>query len=158
MKYVDWERYDGQAENLVALCVRKSDTYKHEKEVRLVHWSLLNEPVRTPGKEVDPGQKLDPEAIARGVLANLASLFPTVDFTAIDGTALVIQAWLDIKNAERLRGTDSGIRLPVDRELSFVNEVVLGPKAEPWILDLTRAIVRKYDLEVNVARSTLDRR
>jgi hypothetical protein len=154
VKYVDWTRYDGDAENLIGMCVRKADGYMHESEVRLIVGDTVPEPFPVLSEEAPRGAPIDCERVARDVLTALAPLFPSCDFTTVDGRQLVLEATVECQYRERLRNTPPGIRVSVDRS-ELIKEVLVGPKAQPWVLDLARNIVKRYDLSVKVSPSEL---
>jgi hypothetical protein len=144
VKYVDWREYDAAAGNLIGMCVRKSEGYMHEKEVRLL-WSSLLEPDREPGAQVDVGVPFDAERVAEGIMEQLAALFPSADFTGVKGKLLVMKAWLRYTQKLQLELLGCGKRVRVDLT-DLIDEVVVGPLAEEWLLDLTRKMLRRYNL------------
>ena len=127
VEYLDWKQHDGDPANAIGLCVRKSDAYMHENEVRLVFWAPSTEQVRHPGAARDG--PIDGEGIARDVLTALSGLLPSCDFTSIDGRSLVVRALLARNERERLKKAGAGICISVDRS-TLVHDVVVGPKAQ----------------------------
>jgi hypothetical protein len=155
VEYVDWKQHDrDDPGNLIGVCVRKSEGYRHEQEVRLLFWAPLLEPVREPGAQLDAGTPIDVERVAQGVMADLAALFPSADFTGVNGRLLVVEAWVKYTERLRLQHADPGKRVAVDIA-TLLDEVVVGPKAESWILELARAVVKHYGLSVKVRPSEL---
>lgn len=146
VRYLDWKRHDvNEKGNLIAMCLRKADGYRGEDEVRLVFWSDLLEPVREPGAQLDAGTPIDVERIARGVMAQLAPVFPAADFTGVNGRWLVVKAWLKHTERLRLEQTPRGKRVAVD-VTALIDEVVIGPQAADWLPKLTRKVLRRYNL------------
>jgi hypothetical protein len=146
VQYRDWKRHDvNDKGNMVAMCLRKADGYSCEKEVRLVFWAAQLEPVREPAAERDTGTPINVERVAEGVMAELAHLFPSADFTGVNGRLLVAEAWLKYKERQRLEHAGPGTRVPVDVAI-LMHEVVIGPRAPDWLLGLTRNLLRRYNL------------
>jgi hypothetical protein len=154
VEYLDWKQHYGHSLNLIGMCVRKAEGYMHEDEVRLLFWEPLLEPVRVLSEEAPRAAPIDCERIARDVLTALAGFIPSCDFTTVDGRQLVLEAIVECQHRERLRNAPPGIRVSVDRS-ALVKEVVVGPKARPWVLDLARDVVKRYDLSVEVRPSEL---
>jgi hypothetical protein len=154
VKYIDWTQHEGDTENLIGMCVRKTDGYRHESEVRLIVGDTVPEPFPVLSEETPRGAPVDCERIARDVLTALAGFLPSCDFTTVDSRQLVLEAIVECQYRERLRNTPPGIRVSVDRS-ALIKEVVVGPKAQPWVLDLARNIVKRYDLSVKVRPSEL---
>lgn len=151
VRYVPWKKYDEDTGNVLALYVRKTEAYGHEREVRLVFWSTTTEPIWVPGADV--GEPINPERVAR-VLNDLAEFFPRADFSAVDGKQLVRDAYVRHLHRERVRHTRCGI--PVGADLrTLIGEVVVGPRAQRWMLTLADALVERYGLKVNVIPSEL---
>jgi len=156
VKYLDWKRDNGDRdiENAIGMCVRKAESYRHECEVRLLFWEPCTEQVRVAGEQVNQGAPINVERLARGIMARLAGFFPSVDFTTVDGASLVVQAHLQHQERLRLQNSPTGVPLAVDL-LTLINEIVVGPKAQPWILELARSVVERYDLGLTVRSSDL---
>jgi hypothetical protein len=154
VKYLDWKRYDGDIENPIGMCVRKAESYRHECEVRLLLWKPYTEPVRVLSEEVPRYAPIDCARIARDVLLVLAGFFPSCDFTTVDGRQLVLEAIVEYQYRERLRNAPHGISISIDGA-TLIDEVVVGPKAQPWILELARTVAKRYDLGVKVRPSEL---
>jgi len=155
VRYLDWQQYDENDKgNLIAMCLRKADGYRGEDEVRLVFWAAQLEPVREPAAQAEVGDPFDVERVAQGVMAELAALFPSADFAGVNGRLLVVEAWLKYRQGLRLQHADRGKRVLVD-VATLIDEVVTGPKAESWILELARAVVKHYGLSVKVRPSEL---
>jgi len=156
VKYLDWKRYKGDRyiENAIGMCVRKAESYRHECEVRLLFWEPYTERVRVAGEQANQKAPIDVERLARGVMAQLAGFFPSVDFTTVDGAYLVIQAHLQHQERLRVQDSPTGVPLAVDL-LTLLDEIVVGPKAQPWILECARSVVERYDLGVTVRSSDL---
>jgi hypothetical protein len=87
VKYRDWKCYQGDIENLIGLCVRKSDSYRHESEVRLLFWEPSTEPLSVAGERAGQGAPIEVERLAREIMARLAGFFPSVDFTTVHGAS-----------------------------------------------------------------------
>jgi hypothetical protein len=154
VKYVDWKQHDDHSGNLIAMWVRKDRSYGHESEVRLVNWGALLEPVHVPSDKADSTTSIDPQRIAQGVLARLAECFPSTDFSTLHGRDLVTQAWKSWEERMRLRKAPNGKYVDVDK-LVWINEVVVGPKAQPWVLELARDVAKRYELSAEVHSSEL---
>jgi hypothetical protein len=87
-------------------------------------------------------------------MARLAGFFPSVDFTTVNGTTLVLQAY--VQHQKRLWLQDSRPGVPVEVDLlTLIDEIVVGPKAQPWILELAHTVVQRYDLDLAVRSSEL---
>ena len=145
VEYVDWKQHDRDPGNLIGMCVRKSEGYRHEREVRLLFWSPLLEPVREPGAQLDAGTSIDVQRVAHGVMAQLAALFPSADFTGVNGRLLVAEAYLRYTARPRLQHADCGKRVAVN-VATLIDEVVIGPQAPGWLLDLTRNVLERCNL------------
>lgn len=154
LKYVDWMRHDGDTENLIGMCVRKIEGYAHESEVRLIVGDTITEPVHASTESTPRDAPIDCEKIARDALVALAGFFPSCDFTTVDGRQLVLEAIVEYQYHERLRNTPRGISISID-SATLIDEVVVGPKAQSWILELARAVVKQYNLSVKVRPSEL---
>jgi hypothetical protein len=154
VEYVDWTRHDGDTENLIGMYVRKADGYIHESEVRLIVGDTVPEPFPLLSEEAPQGAAIDCERIARDVLGALAGFFPSCDFATVDGRQLVLEALAERQYCERLRRTPCGGRVSIDCDV-LIHEVVVGPKAESWILELARTVVKRCGLSVKVRPSEL---
>jgi hypothetical protein len=153
VKYLDWKHYDGNMENAIGMCVRKAESYRHEREVRLLLWRPYTEPVRVISEEAPRYAPIDCAKIARDVLMVLARFIPSCDFTTVDGRQLVLEAIVEC-GREQLRNAPHGISISIDCA-TLIDEVIVGPKAQPWILELVRTVARQYDLGVEVRPSEL---
>ena len=155
VKYLDWKRYEGDTiEGPIGMCVRKAGSYRHECEVRLLHWAPYNRQVCSAGDQANQGSPINAERLAWGIMARLAGFFPSVDFTTVDGASLVVQAHLQHQERLRVQNSPAGVPLGVDL-LTLINEVVVGPKAPSWILQLAGSVIERYDLGVTVRSSDL---
>ena len=48
------------------------------------------------------------------------------------------------------------LEYPVEVDLlTLIDEIVVGPKAQPWILELAHTVVQRYDLDLAVRSSEL---
>ena len=154
VKYRDWKCYQGDIENLIGLCVRKSDSYRHESEVRLLFWEPSTEPLSVAGERAGQGAPIEVERLAREIMARLAGFFPSVDFTTVHGASLVVQAWAQYQEHVRRQNSPVGVLLQVDLP-TLIGEIVVTPKAQPWVLELARSVVERYGLGVTARSSEL---
>jgi len=55
-----------------------------------------------------------------------------------------------------MQATKSGLLVPIDINI-FIEKVYVSPTAKPWILDLVKKIVGRYELKKEVIRSEMDK-
>jgi hypothetical protein len=153
VKYLDW-KLDEEEINPIAMCVRKAESYRHECEVRLLFWKPYTEKVLVAAEQASQCAPIDVERFAREIMARLAGFIPSADFTGVHGGSLVAWAIAQYQERLRLRNSPAGVHLEVDLP-TLISEIVVGPKAQPWILELARSVVHRYDLGVTVRSSDL---
>lgn len=50
----------------------------------------------------------------------------------------------------------SGVKVPTDLN-TFIEKIYVSPTAQPWIFDLVKKIVNKYELKKDVVRSEINK-
>jgi hypothetical protein len=129
--------------------VRKDESYGHESEVRLLFWPALSEPPQIPGAWTDCKGLINAERVASDVLKALAEFFPHIDFSSVDGKYLVARAvqhrqW---QRLEQEKPKGKSIKL---EGLRWIDRIVVGPRVQPWVLELVRDVVKPEGLDVRL--------
>ena len=135
VKYRDWTQHDEDPQNVIGLAVRKAEGYRHENEVRLLHW-------KTEDAEPPP---VGAERFAQDVMTAVVGFLPRLDFTSVEPGQLVLKAILECRYRERLRSEPLGISIGI-KTSALVDRVVVGPKAQRWILQLAGTVAKLHEL------------
>jgi len=144
VKYCDWTQHDEDPQNVIGLAVRKADGYRHENEVRLLHWKT---------EDTDP-PPVGAERFAPDVMTAVVGFLPRLDFTSVEPGELALKAILDCRYRERLRSEPPGISIGI-KTSALVDRVVVGPRAQRWILELAGTVAKLHELRADVSPSEL---
>ena len=154
IKYIDWSSQSLPPENVIALCVRKAEGYRHESEVRLVAW----EPtlgMSEMGAEAEAGEPaLDLGRLANQFVKALRQTYPSMKCDDEAVQQFVATAILRSAREDYIKAMPRGIGIEVELQ-TLVREIVVGPREPEWIAELVKSVLSKYDMSLPVKRSAL---
>jgi hypothetical protein len=155
IKYVNWSIepswHDGSIGNLVGMCVRKHQSYKHESEVRLV----ILAPDEFAAPETMPSTRpfIHLEGLTTGIVCALNSICPSWNYTPPEMAQAVLRGLVSYQWANWLEALPKGLSVQVSRAATLIHEVVVGPREPQWFYDLVCRVLRRYECPSPIRQS-----
>ena len=156
VQYVDWGRDATWPNNVIGICVRKDQSYRHESEVRLVVWApdLGQRGDSRKPTGLFPGDLVDLRGVANDIVDTLKALYPTWDIPNDNLRSICLQAVVSWRERDRFRRTAPGVDITVDLT-RLIDEVVVGPKDPRWVVGLVKQVMARYAIPRCVRQSEL---
>lgn len=155
IRYLDWATCGAFPGNVIAMCLRKEQSYKHESEVRLVTWA----PQLDPGARMEETAKGESQAINLAQLTKdfartLAEVYPLWKYEGADLPMIMLRAIIKGHAEEYVKNTPSGFGVQTSIP-DLIQEVIVGPREQQWVADLVKNAMARYGVTGPVRRSVL---
>lgn len=144
VRYLRWRREAPWDNNIILMCLRKEESFSHEREVRLVVWPMLFNDIPIVNVETGEGMRIvNVSGIANDMAACLVKLPTPLEY---DESTLK-RTCLEAVMRQMQEDTDSqlkpGIEIPVQLE-QLISEVRVGPSEPQWVFDLVQSVARRF--------------
>ena len=155
IQYLNWATYGAFPGNVIAMCLRKEQSYKHESEVRLVMWApQLDLEARMEETAKGESQAINLAQLTKDFARTLGEVYPLWKYEGADLPMIMLRAINRGHAEEYVKTTPSGFGVQT-RIPDLIQEVIVGPREPQWVADLVKNAMARYGVTVPVRRSTL---
>jgi hypothetical protein len=154
IQYLNWATYGAFPGNVIAMCLRKEQSYKHESEVRLVMWApRLDLEARMQETAKGESQAINLTQLTKDFAQTLSEVYPLWKYDGADLSMIMLRAINRGHAEEYVKNTPSGFgqtSIP-----GLIQEVIVGPREPQWVADLVKNAMARYGVTVPLRCSAL---
>src|ERR1019366_8319927 len=135
IQYLNWATHGAFPGNVIAMCLRKEQSYKHEAEVRLVMWA----PQFNLDARVEETAQGEPAAInipklTKDFVLTLGEMYPLWKYEGADMQMIMLRSILRCHAEQYVKEAPTGFGVQADLS-DLIEEVVVGfatPPVDSW--------------------------
>ena len=161
IQYLDWAESSSLPNNAIGMMVRKSRSYGHESEVRLVIWAALwrlpsiRVEVETEQRNTTPSSSaIDIARVANDMADALRAASPTLEVPSDQYRRICGDAILKSVQRAEFEAKPTGMPVRIDSK-SLVTELIVGPDVPNWVFELVKSLSLRYGLVAPISWSSL---
>jgi hypothetical protein len=155
IKYLNWATHGAFPGNVIAMCLRKEQSYKHEAEVRLVMWApQFNLEARVEETAQGEPAAINIPKLTKDFVLTLGEMYPLWKYEGADMQMIMLRSIMRCHAEQYVKEAPTGFGVQADLS-DLIEEVVVGPREPQWIADLAKSVMARYGLTVPVRRSAL---